>query len=121
MKHKTTKKLQHRRQCIYGLDRKEKKNYVKIYLFLLEFVGAKDLETLLALAGAQPLAGAFQLLEHLLDGDVLLQIYTNAVSEARSILFARCKHVLSFKARTVTEHSMQSTYLRGPTVSVTTC
>jgi hypothetical protein len=43
------------------------------YLLLLEPVGAKDLETLLALAGAQPLAGAFQLLEHLLDGDVLLQ------------------------------------------------
>ena len=86
MKHKTTKKLQHRRQCIYGLDRKEKKNYVKIYLFLLEFVGAKDLETLLALAGAQPLAGAFQLLEHLLDGDVLLPCIAKTESRTTSKL-----------------------------------
>ena len=45
-------------------------------LLLLELVGAEDLETLRALAGGQPLAGAFQLLEHLLDGDVLLQTQT---------------------------------------------
>uniref|UniRef100_A0A0A9FQW0 Mha2 n=1 Tax=Arundo donax TaxID=35708 RepID=A0A0A9FQW0_ARUDO len=40
-------------------------------LLLLELVGAEDAETLRALVGRQPLAGAFQLLEHLLHGDVL--------------------------------------------------
>jgi hypothetical protein len=42
------------------------------HLLLLELVEAEDFDTLRPLLGGEPLARTFQLLEHLLDGDVLL-------------------------------------------------
>jgi hypothetical protein len=42
-------------------------------LLLLELVWAKDFEALLRLLGGETLAAASQILEHFLEGDVLLQ------------------------------------------------
>jgi hypothetical protein len=55
------------------------------YLLLLELVGAEDREALRPLVGGQPVAGAFQLLEHLLDGDALLQTKTPLVTGSGEI------------------------------------
>jgi len=46
---------------------------VKANLLLLELVGAKDFEALLRRLSGETLAAASQILEHLLEGDVLLQ------------------------------------------------
>ena len=46
---------------------------MKANLLLLELVGAKDFEALLRLLSGETLAAASQILEHLLEGDVLLQ------------------------------------------------
>jgi hypothetical protein len=46
---------------------------MKSDLLLLELVGAKDFKALLRLLGGETLAAASQILEHLLEGAVLLQ------------------------------------------------